>query len=38
LIAQLEDAVGHGRATPRSAALQVLRRFADRADEALKRD
>ena len=38
LIAQLEDAVGHGRATPSSAALQVLRRFADRADDALKRD
>ena len=38
LIAQLEDAVGHGRATPSTAALQVLRRFADRANDALKRD
>jgi LAO/AO transport system kinase len=38
LITQLEDAVGQGRATPSAAALQVLRRFAERADEALKPD
>jgi len=38
LITQLEDAVGHGHATPSLAALQVLRRFADRAADALKRD
>ena len=38
LITQLEDAVGHGRATPSSAASQVLGRFADRAADALKRD
>ena len=37
LIAQLEDAVGTGRATPSAAALQVLRRFAERAGDALKR-
>jgi LAO/AO transport system kinase len=36
LIARLEDAVGQGRATPSAAALQVLRRFAERADEALR--
>ncbi len=38
LIAQLEDAVGMARATPSSAALQVLRRFAERAGDALTRD
>ncbi len=38
LITQLEDAVGTGRATPSAAALQVLRRFAERAGEALTRD
>jgi len=38
LIKQLEDAVGQGRATPSAAALQVLRRFAERAGDALKRD
>lgn len=37
LIAQLEDAVGQGRATPSAAALKVLRRFAERAADALKR-
>ena len=37
LIAQLEDAVGQGRATPSAAALKVLRRFAERAVDALKR-
>jgi LAO/AO transport system kinase len=38
LIAELEDAVGHGRATPSNAALQVLRKFAERAGAALRRD
>ena len=38
LIGKLEVAVGHGKATPSSAAMQVLRRFADRADDVLKRD
>ncbi len=38
LIAELEDAVGRGRATPGAAALQVLRRFAERAGDALTRD
>jgi len=38
LIAQLEDAVGQGRATPSIAAVEVLRRFAERAGDALKRD
>jgi LAO/AO transport system kinase len=38
LIAQLETAVGQGRATPSAAAVQVLRRFAERAGDALKRD
>jgi len=37
LIAQLEDDVGKGRATPSAAATRVLRRFAERAGEALKR-
>lgn len=37
LIAQLEDDVGNGRATPSSAAMRVLRRFAERAAEALRR-
>ena len=38
LITQLEGAVGQGRATPGAAALQVLRRFAERAGDALTRD
>mgnify|MGYP001816571234 CR=1 FL=1 len=38
LIAELEDAVGGGRATPSAAALRILRRFAERADSALKPD
>ena len=37
LIAQLEEAVGRGRATPSAAALTILRRFAERAEDALKR-
>lgn len=37
LITELEDAVGHGRATPSAAAVRILRRFAERADSALKR-
>lgn len=37
LIAQLEEAVGEGRATPSAAALKVLRRFGERAGDALKR-
>jgi LAO/AO transport system kinase len=37
LIAQLEEAVGQGRATPSAAALKVLHRFAERAGDALKR-
>jgi LAO/AO transport system kinase len=37
LIAQLEDEVGNGRATPSAAAAQVLHRFAERAGEALRR-
>jgi LAO/AO transport system kinase len=37
LIAQLEADVGDGRATPSAAAMQVLRRFAERASEALTR-
>ena len=37
LIHQLEDAVGEGRATPSAAALKVLRRFAERATDALSR-
>jgi len=37
LIAQLEEAVGEGRATPSAAALKILRRFAERAGDALKR-
>lgn len=36
LITKLEDAVGHGRATPSAAAVRILRRFAERADSALK--
>jgi LAO/AO transport system kinase len=38
LVTQLEDAVGAGRATPSAAALQILRRFAERAGDALTRD
>jgi len=38
LIAELEIAVGQGRATPGAAALKVLRRFAERAGDALTRD
>jgi LAO/AO transport system kinase len=38
LIEELEGAVAQGRATPSAAALQVLRRFAERADDALKPD
>jgi LAO/AO transport system kinase len=37
LITELEEAVGTGRAAPSAAALQVLRRFAERAGNALKR-
>jgi LAO/AO transport system kinase len=37
LIADLEDAVAHGQATPSAAAWRVLERFAERATEALKR-
>jgi hypothetical protein len=37
LIAQLEEDVGNGRATPSAAAMRVLRRFAERAAEALRR-
>jgi LAO/AO transport system kinase len=37
LIHELEDAVGQGRATPSAAALKVLRRFAERATDALSR-
>jgi len=36
LIVQLEEAVGEGRATPSAAALKVLRRFGERAGDALK--
>ncbi len=38
LITQLEHAVGEGRATPSAAALRVLRRFAERANDVLKPD
>jgi hypothetical protein len=38
LLAELEDAVGRGQASPSAAAWQVLARFADRAGEALRRD
>jgi len=38
LIAQLEELVSEGRATPSAAALQMLRRFAARAGQALKPD
>lgn len=38
LIAQLEDAVGHGQTTASAAARKVLRRFADRAGDVLRRD
>ena len=38
LIAQLEELVSKGRATPSAAALQMLRRFAARAGQALKPD
>jgi len=37
LIHQLEDAVGNGSATPGAAALRILRRFAERAEDALTR-
>jgi len=37
LVAQLEDAVAHEHTTPSAAALEVLRRFAERAGEALRR-
>lgn len=37
LIAELEDAVAHGQATPSAAAWRVLERFAERAGDALKR-
>jgi len=37
LIHELEEAVGQGRATPSAAALKVLRRFAERATDALSR-
>ena len=37
LIAQLEDAVGGGRATPSAAAMRVLRQFGERAGDALTR-
>jgi LAO/AO transport system kinase len=37
LLKQLEESVGRGRAAPSAAALQVLRRFAERASEAIKR-
>lgn len=37
LIAELEGAVGEGRATPSAAALQILRRFAERAGDVLTR-
>ncbi len=35
LVAELEEAVAHERTTPSLAALEVLRRFAERAGEAL---
>ena len=38
LIAQLEDAVGRGQTTASAAALSILRRFAERAGDLLKRD
>ncbi len=38
LIADLENAVGAGRATPSAAAVRILRRFAERASSALKPD
>jgi LAO/AO transport system kinase len=37
LIRHLEEAVGNGSATPGAAALQILRRFAERAEDALTR-
>ncbi len=37
LTAELEDAVAHAKATPSAAAWRVLRRFAERAGDALKR-
>jgi LAO/AO transport system kinase len=37
LLAELEEGVAHGRATPSAAAWRVLERFAERAPEALKR-
>jgi LAO/AO transport system kinase len=38
IIAGLEDAVGEGRTTASAAARKVLRRFAERAGDLLKRD
>ena len=38
LIAELEDAVGQGRTTASAAAVKVLRRFAERACDLIKRD
>jgi len=38
LTSDLEDAVGKGRATPGAAALKILRRFAERAGDALTHD
>lgn len=37
LLKQLENAVGEGRTAPSAAALRVLRRFGERAGDALKR-
>lgn len=37
LIGHLEEAVGNGSATPGAAALQILRRFAERAEDTLTR-
>lgn len=37
LVGELEEAVSEGRATPSAAAQQVLRRFAERAGDALTR-
>lgn len=36
LVAELEDAVAHEQTTPSAAALRLLQRFAERADEALR--
>jgi LAO/AO transport system kinase len=38
IIAELEDAVGEGRTTASAAARKVLRQFAERAGDLLKRD